>query len=254
MSRERNMNLGSLPGFSEEDEAAQRLFQRWTEDGAHGENCPDSAQLWDAANALIAGEALVALTDHVSGCASCASDWAVALTVRDDASGEAYGAISLAPAGLLEAPVPAKPDPGRPQLRVVRSPSRSLVTMGGLALAAAALLALVNGLPFAADEAPPTYRADANRISLTTPANAVLDRNAVTLSWEAEAGWTYDVILTDDELREVHRIMEVTAGRVEIPPAVFEDLPADTVLMWRVQAVSSTGETRSSRTEVIRLP
>ena len=196
MSRERNMNLGSLPGFSEEDEAAQRLFQRWTEGGEHGENCPDSAQLWDAANALIAGEALVALTDHVSGCASCASDWAVALTVRDDASGEAYGAISLAPAGLnAEAMAPAG-ERERPRLRVVRTPSRGLVTMGGLALAAAALLALVNGLPFAADEAPPNYRAEANRITLTTPANAVLDRSAMTLSWEAEAGWTYDVILT----------------------------------------------------------
>lgn len=254
MSRKRDITLGSVPGFSEEDEAAQRLFQRWTEECAPGENCPESEQIWDAANGQVHGESLEVLTDHVSACPACASDWAVALAVREDASGEAYGAISLAPAGLnAEAMAPAG-ERERPRLRVVRTPSRGLVTMGGLALAAAALLALVNGLPFAADEAPPNYRAEANRITLTTPANAVLDRSAMTLSWEAEAGWTYDVILTDDELREVHRIMDVTSGRVEIPAAVLEDLPADAVLMWRVQAVSSTGETRSSRTEVIRLP
>ena len=70
------------------------------------------------------------------------------------------------------------------------------------------------------------------------PANAVLARDGFLLRWSpGPADTLYGVRLSTEDGGAIHRADRIEASEHRVPPEALADLPADTTLLWRVEAV-----------------
>ena len=92
-------------------------------------------------------------------------------------------------------------------------------------------------------------RADAVRIDNTLLYAGVLQRSDAVLRWsQLEDGTRYTVTVTTDALAPVARAGALEAAEWTIPTDQLAELPAGTVLLWRVEATLPDGSKHRSAT------
>ncbi|MCO4745122.1 MAG: hypothetical protein KC912_10055 [Proteobacteria bacterium] len=238
------------------------VFEAWVRGGQAAGDCPPAEAIWEAAHGELAPGSVRSLVDHVSGCSSCAADWAVAVEVQREMPADTAELLLLdksspmraldksSPSEALDrsSPLEASDDNG---VSLGSMRSRGWAAAGGFALAAAALLAVMSGAPGPTDE--PVYRDGVDRIELLTPENAVLAREAVRIEWSSEPGWTYDVLVSDDALNTLHTAQGIDGDHVVVPAEAIASLPEGALLLWRVEGLGPDGTRRISRTSVLRI-
>ena len=125
--------------------------------------------------------------------------------------------------------------------------------------AAGAALALAAGLMFyvraTRRSAPVGWRAPAEpEVKLLVPDDAVVDRDAVVLRWEAVApAARYAVIVSTDALATVVSVTDLDATSLPVPSGALAPMPAGSVLIWRVIAMLPDGTTIDSKSRRLRL-
>lgn len=220
------------------------------------EPCIAADTLWDAAQGDLEPERMATVVDHVAACPSCAEAWRLAVAIADEpgaAAEEPRGGevVQLHPP-RRELVADDRPSPARPSAEPdnVVQLRRWFPIAAGLAVAALALAVLVPIITESPnDDVAPVYR-DANAPALET-AHAELRaaRGDVRLDWSgAPAGSRYDVTVTTASLDAVAHARGLAEPTWTLPAADLADLPAGAVLLWRVEAVSPTGERTMSPT------
>jgi hypothetical protein len=172
------------------------------------------------------------LIAHTATCASCAGAFRLALGLSRE---ERRGSAGIEP--------------------IVRPWFRRMAPL--TALAAALLLAVLIPIGWRAQQAPPQYRDNTERLEIRSqiPEGSVLPRQQAVLSWSAgPPGSFYEVRVLTREAREVAVEADLEEPRYQVPPAALEGLPAGTVLYWQVKTLHPDGTTGVSKTFSIRLP
>lgn len=198
-----------------------------------GSDCPPDGTLFDAAHGQLDTEALGPLLDHVAGCGLCANSWSIARRTADDGSAVAPPAID-APAN--------------------RSFSRSAWV--AVALAAAAVLTLsvsVLGPSNPPPDLTPTFR-DATDLGLSSSMDGVTAPPGapLILEWEGPEDGIYDLVITTDDLKPIDAARGIPHTQYVVP-ANRLNLPAGTVLHWRVTGQRTDGQSLQSATFEVTL-
>lgn len=229
----------------DDDDDLRRAFAAGAEwaPAAGAEACPPAERLWSAAAGELPPEERRAVIDHSSRCAACAEDFRVAAGMVRAAGAAPASTQPAASAG--GGVVVAGPWLARPQ-------SRWLLSSVAATFFLAAIFAGLFGR-FGGEVAPPVYRGGENDIvSLLGPA-AWLPREAATLRWQGPAGARYEITVTTADLEPVAAAGDLVAGSYTLPPAQLAALPAETLLLWRVEAVLPDGRRLASPTFEARL-
>lgn len=207
----------------------REAFAGLSERGMPGPECPDPDRIWAAATAEGTAEERQEIIAHTATCASCAGAFRLALGL----SGERDRAARVEP---LRVPWFRRTAP--------------------LAALAAALLVAVLVPLWRAQQAPPQYRDDAERLEIRSQIaeGAILPRQQAVLRWSAgPPGSRYEVRVLTREAREVAVEGDLEKPRYQIPPAALEGIPAGTVLYWQVKTLQPDGTSGVSKTFSIRL-
>lgn len=183
--------------------------------------CPAPDALWAAAHGEGDRAAAAACLDHASGCPTCAEAWSIALRAERAA--------------------------GHGDRRFRRFP---------VVAAAAAMLTLVAVFPVArrAFGDPALRGADATAIETSIDTATPLPRDACELEWSAgPAGTRYALIVTDENLRTIHKADDLEAARSTITPDALASVPPSGHVLWRVEATLPDGTVVASETFVARI-
>ncbi len=208
----------------------REAFAGLSEKGVPGPNCPDPDRIWATATGEGTAEERQEIIEHTATCASCAGAFRLALGM----SGERDRATRVEP---------------------LRGPwFRRTAPLA--ALAAALLLAVLVPIGWRAQQGPPQYRDDVERLEIRSQIaeGAVLPREQAVLRWSAgPPGSLYEVRVLTREAREVAVETDLEEPRYQIPPAVLEGIPAGTVLYWQVKTLQPDGTSGVSKTFTVRL-
>lgn len=220
-----------------EPEAPEGNIRRWreafaglSERGMPGPECPDPDRIWAAATGEGTAEERQEIIAHTATCASCAGAFRLARGL----SGERGGAARVEPLRI-------------PWFRR---------TAPLAAVAAALLLVVLVPVGWRAQQGPPQYRDNAERLEIQSQIaeGAVLPRQQAVLSWSAgPPGSLYEVRVLTREAREVAVESDLEEPRFQVPPAALEGIPAGTVLYWQVKTLQPDGTSGVSKTFTVRL-
>ncbi|MEM7049317.1 MAG: hypothetical protein AAF604_06645 [Acidobacteriota bacterium] len=118
-------------------------------------------------------------------------------------------------------------------------------------IAAALALAMLSAIFFLrpADEEPIFRDPGGPVVESMLESDEALTAAAATLRWTGpeEARYTVSVLRADD-LSELFRSADLAATEVTLPPELLADLPAGSVLLWRVEATLPDGSRVASPT------
>lgn len=213
--------------------------------------CPPPERIWDAVRGEASAEAVREVLDHVARCPDCSEEWRLAAAFEDK--------------GLEEAETETEAAPDR---------ARSGRTHAGWRVprwaAAAAVAVLVLGVAAiwwsqpGTDQPAPVYRDDpgapaAGTIESRLPEDEPLSREEPVLRWTAAGGEgdgdgaTYDLLVSTGDLEPVTDATGLTEPEYRISAEALKGLPADTELLWQVEATTPEGRRISSPTFVTRL-
>lgn len=139
--------------------------------------------------------------------------------------------------------------------KVVRGPwvasvfRRGAAGVGLGAMVAMAAAALLFVIPVEQPGGSGVLRAEQIHIDNVGVPAGVLDRASPVLRWsQLEAGTRYTVTVTTDSLVAVARVGGLDVAEWSIPASELAELPADTVLLWRVEATLPDGTKHRSAT------
>jgi hypothetical protein len=171
------------------------------------QDCPDPADIYEAAAGRLEHEQRLRIVDHATVCAECARAWRLAADLQ----------------------------PVRRAALEVRFPARRL----GM-LAAAASVVVAAGVFFIlqpAQQTPPGYRDGG---SLAAPESrleqSVMPRDAFRLRWSpGPPGATYTLRLTDTTLTPVLVETGIAASEFEVPREALDSLDSGSRLYWQVE-------------------
>jgi hypothetical protein len=177
-------------------------------DGAGaGSDCADAARIWAAARGEVPAAEAQALVDHALNCPSCAMAWRLAREVA-----------------AATVPAPVK-------------------TGWGWAHWAAVAAAVVAGLliPVGVHEwrapEPAVYREPGGWIQPLVSEGQALARDEFRLRWSAgPSGTRYSVRVARIDLAIVAQADALDREEYLVPASALQELPAGTVLYWRVEA------------------
>jgi len=194
------------------------------------ESCPPPETIWAAVRGELPPRELREVVGHTAVCAACAEDWRLAAElVRQETV-----AVETAPGKVLQ---------GRFGVR--------RAWMAAAALAAGLLIAvgLYRTGAFGPGQ-PPAYReAESESIHSLLAQGQPLPRQGAVLRWSPVPGAeSYDVRLSTEDLRLVFTVQSLKSASYPVPESALTSLPANTKLLWQVDAVFPDGTRRSSPT------
>ncbi len=205
------------------------------------EDCPAPEALWAALHDESSLEERRSIVTHMSDCFSCAEDWRLAKAAREAwAEGSAAPATDLPPRNTIKFPAP-RASPRRRQLF-------ALAAVFALAVVGLGLLRLVG--PDTSGSHTAEYRqAMEGVVESLVEQGAELPRDRCLLRWsEAESDVLYDVLVTDEQLREVFSSEALEATELLIPAGALEEVAEGDKLLWRVGLTATDGGRRESET------
>ncbi len=209
----------------------REAFAGLSERGVPGPACPDPDRIWAAAMGEGTAEERQEIIAHTAACASCAGAFRLALGMSRE---ERHGSARVEPIA-------------RPWFQ----------RTGPLAaLAAALLVAVLLPVLWRAQQAPPQYRDNGERLEIHSriAEGAVLPRQQAVLSWSAgPPGSLYEVRVLTREAREIAVETGLEEPRYQVPPAALGGIPAGSVLYWQVKTLRPDGTSGVSKTFTVRL-
>ncbi len=204
--------------WTEEEAARLRAHVQAPFEAPQGEDCPDPERLWAAAAGELERQDAAEVVEHLASCDSCQEDWRI---------GQDLG-------GFAEAVADETPSEGGEVVSPVSWRRIALVTMTGVALAAALLLAFRPGPPVSSG-----MRSPSSAEIVTELHGAELPRDQVVLSWESVGeNAHYRVVVFTSELVELARFNDLTDTEVTVPEDVLAGIPPGGRLLWQVHALS----------------
>lgn len=200
----------------------------------HPSGCPEPDRIWQAVRGELPPDQVREIVDHVAVCAYCAEDWRIAMAFEEEAragesleTGETYEAVPR----MLPPPV-----------------SRFRPWM---AAAAAALVMTVAGIQMRPEK--PVYRSGDGNAVVTREIPAA-GRASFVLAWQPVPGAeSYELLVTTSELRTVAAPKGLTETQYQVPETALADLPAGTLLHWRVIAVYPDESRKQSKSATTTL-
>lgn len=200
---------------------------------------PAAEEVWDAATGKLSPEDALALLDRTIDDPRLALEWRLARAIGEELVADERAPSPTDPETVGPVGVGAEPT-GIPS-GTARGRRGRIV----LAWAASLLLAIVALVYFLRpDTEAPIYRNPAEtRIESLLATDSAIDRSGTVLRWSGPDGARFEVsVLRQDDLREIFRATDLTISQVTIPADILQPLPADLVLLWRVEAVLEGSE------------
>jgi hypothetical protein len=183
--------------------------------------CPDDDRTWRAVNLELPPAERAALVDHLESCPRCAESWRVA-------------------AALVERPALApRTSAGVPAVFKIAAV---------LALAAVGSWIVVRQTREGSvgDRQPGGVE-----VRSLLEERAPLARDAFVLEWTpGPPGTIYEIEVGTSDLRSLTRAFALTEPTYTVPATALADLPAGTVVAWRVQATLPDGRVVASVTHL----
>jgi hypothetical protein len=184
------------------------------------QDCPDPADIYEAAAGRLDHELRLRIVDHVTICAECARAWRLAADLQ----------------------------PARRAAQKARFPVRTL----GM-LAAAASIVVAAGVFFMMEPPEQTLPGYRDGGSLAAPESrveqSVMPRDEFRLRWSpGPAGATYTLRLTDATLTPVLVETGIAASEFEVPREALDNLDSGSRLYWQVEVRLASGEQAASPT------
>jgi hypothetical protein len=191
------------------------------------QDCPEPADLYDAAAGRLDVEQRLRIVDHLAVCAECASAWRLAAELQ-----------------------PASPAPWK--MRFASLPRTVLAIAATIVMATGAVYFLSEPTQ---QQVSPAYR---DGSTLEPPESrlerAELPREQFRLRWSAgPAGARYTLRLTDSSLNPVLVETGLAAPEFVVAPSVLQDLASGTRLLWQVEMTLPDGRHVSSPTYAVVL-
>lgn len=205
------------------DRRLREEFAKVRNIAATGEACPEAAQIWDSAAEHLDHVENEKLIRHVAACGACAASWRLARELSND--------------GVMT----------KPQGRASRS--------WWIGLAAAAMIVLAVGT-FALRQVSttrppePVFRdwAGGSLVS-EIPEDTVFPREDMVLRWSgAPPGTVYDLRVTDDRFRPLHRAFGLEPTECRLPAEALSGVPPGGDILWSVTAHLADGRRWTSLT------
>ncbi len=221
--------------MTESERDLERLRAAFTHDASVGgelDDCPAMELIWEGVCGRLPSDERDALIDHMAACAACSESWRVAME-----SARAGGWVPRVTGEL-----------------VARPTSRGWWIGGSLIAAAAMTLALL--VPWQGSApAPAVYRDDSQqRLTNLDPDARRVARADVLLRWSPIAdGTLYQVEIATEQLDAVYSARGLSVSELRVPAAALNDLPRESKLYWRVEAVDRAGHRIASATYSIVL-
>ncbi len=196
------------------------------------EDCPPPETIWAAVHGELPPGALRDIVDHIAICPACAEDWRLAVEVEREAQATAAGAW-----GRVASPV--------------LYPRRWL-RLAPLVAAAAAIVALVVGLPITRHGEEPSR--GGGHVTSPLVEGQELPRDHCLLAWSGPKDATYDI--------EVHTLLGpnlipeargLRAREYLVPKSRLADIPPGTRLEWQITATPPGGAPVHSKTSTFIL-
>jgi hypothetical protein len=197
------------------------------------EDCPPAETLWAAVHGELPPGALRDVVDHIATCPACAEDWRLAVEVEREATATAEVAAGRAASPVLY--------------------PRRWLRLAPLLAAAAAIVALVVGLPLVHHENEPTYRGGPQKVASQVVEGQELPRDHCLLLWSGPKDATYEIevdSLTGDRLFSKRGLKVLS---YEVPKSCFNGVRPGTRLEWRVTATPPRGAPVHSKTSTFIL-
>jgi hypothetical protein len=210
------------------DPRLQKIFADLTDVHEEGAHCPPLERILDSADGKLSAEDDSEVIRHIGECGGCSTAWWLARETSENPS------------------LKHGPDASHTLTRVLRSwPS----------MAAAALVIIAIGLvgyQFLQDRQPagPVYRVQAEDwLGSELEAGRPLPRTDCILRWTAGPdGTVYDVIVTNEDLEILARVLRHPEPSYRILPGALDRLQPGTKLLWRVTAYLPDGSETVSPT------
>ncbi|HSR49916.1 MAG TPA: hypothetical protein VLV83_03755 [Acidobacteriota bacterium] len=211
----------------------RRYFAALSERAVPTDTCFEAERIFDAARGKAPAAEVREIADHLVDCPVCAEAWRLARAI--DYAGE------------NRQPIP-KPAPAAASTWMMR-------------IAALLLLAVLGGnIYYSLLQPEPRFRDLQDtpvRIELADDITA--SRDGFTLRWdvipkEAAQDLTYRIeIKTMKGMRDVAATWGVKANELRLDASDLRNLPAGTILVWQVEAVSESGVIGRSSSQTLRL-
>jgi hypothetical protein len=185
--------------------------------------CPEPAQLFEAASGNLAQGQRMALLDHVARCAECTEAWRLAMELG------------------------ARPVEGAAESR--RPPWRS-------ALAASIVLAagFATYLALPLKQGTPEYRDAAEPLAPRSLVTGSLPRDQFVLRWTpGPQGSIYSVRLSTADLAMLFEQQNVASPELSVPASALAQVKSGDSLLWQVEARLPNGQQMPSETYVVTM-
>ena len=182
-----------------------------------GVACPAAERIWESVEGELDRAANEEMLRHLAACGACAASWRLARELLEVEGG---------------------------RVRELPGTTRSTIRPWWLGLAAAAVVVLVAGflvvqrLPTAGPPQDPVYRtAPDGKLASEIDPDVALPRDDFVLRWSgAPAGSVYDLRVTTDRLKPLHREFGIENDQSRIPEEALTEVPPGSVLFWTVTA------------------
>jgi hypothetical protein len=193
--------------------------------------CPDPAELFEAASGNLSREQRMMLLDHVAQCAECTEAWRIAME-------------------LGARPVETKFSASNSPKRISMMPSRRL------AIAASAVLTVGVGtyLGLSMRNDAPQYRDAAELPAPTSQVTGSLPRDRFVLRWSpGPPGSTYSVRLSTADLAMLLEQENIAGSEFTVPASALAQVKSGDRLLWQVELHLPNGQRIASETQVVSL-
>ncbi|HMF07540.1 MAG TPA: hypothetical protein VKJ00_00310 [Thermoanaerobaculia bacterium] len=197
-------------------------------------DCPQAAEIWDAAQGHLSPSRLAKIVDHLAACMACREAWRLASDLQESAS---------------QARAP----------EVIR-PAANAWWPWAAAAAAAAVLVVAFALPGWGTLGRRPRPGAPLRGSVTAELQSLISetdlqpRNHLLLRWSpADRGARYRVHVTTRDLTEVAGAAGLDAPEFVVPEKSLASLPPKATLLWQVSATLPDGRSITSPTFVVRV-
>ncbi len=185
---------------------------------------PSADDMWNVATGEVRGAAARRILERVIADPELAAEWRITVRLVREAGIE-----------------PAWSDAGVAPTPWWRS-TRWLAGWGAAAVAVAVLVFLLMPSKPTPDDVPPTLRTN-DGAAITSSVAPSLPRHRFELAWSgAPPGARFEVHVMTAKLKPVYSAYDLTKPRALVPADRLRALPTNAALVWRVVAITKTGE------------
>jgi hypothetical protein len=197
------------------------------------EDCPPAETLWAAVHGELPPGALRDVVDHTATCPACAEDWRLAVEVKREATATAEVATGRAASPVLY--------------------PRRWLRLAPLVAAAAAIVALVVGLPLTRHGDGPTVTRGGQQVISRLAEGQELPRDQCLIIWSGPPGATYKLEVDKLAGDPLFSKSGLAVTSYLVPKSSLAGISSGTQLQWKVTATLPGGIPVRSKTSPFTL-